>query len=83
MEKRMRVFRLIPGFGNRYAINYTCKLIYLPTGKQMVPNIDKKGREFYILKYNGQRKKYCSTTLRNRAFGNNKDKIPGDIVEVV
>lgn len=81
MKREERIFRTIPGLGTRYAIDYMCNLIYVPTGKQMVPNIDSKGREFYILKYNGQRKKYSSITLRNKAFGCNKNKLIGDVVE--
>lgn len=82
MQKRERIFRTIPGFGDRYAIDYMCNLIYVPTKKLMVPATNKEGKEFYILKYNGQRKKYSSTTLRNRAFGGNKNKMIGDVINV-
>lgn len=82
MEKRGQIFRMIPGLGTRYAIDYNCNLIYVPTGKFKVPIVDSKGRESYIVNYNGQRRKYSSITLRNRAFGCNKNKIMGDIVNV-
>lgn len=46
MKRREKIFRTTPGLGTKYAIDYMCNLIYVPTGKQIIPNIDSKGRGF-------------------------------------
>ena len=79
-----KIYRKIPGFGNKYCVNNQGKVYNTELKRHLVEQTANNGKKFYRLTLNGQLYKYSSNGLRSKAFadGMYKGKEKGEIVYI-
>lgn len=78
-----KLYRKIPGLGNKYCVNNEGKVYNLELKRHLVEQC-RGNKSFYIIRVNKQTYNYSGMTIRARAFGigSFKGKEKGEIVYI-